>query len=366
MVGQEKISASQFTILVALYSIGSAILIVPSGMTFYAKQDAWLSAIIGIAIGLGLVWIHYKVGNTFPSLNLVQLNEKLLGKWLGKTVAFVFFGIFYLGGPVSNVYYIGNFMATQIIPDTPVQAINILFVLIVVMGVRLGLETIARTAQILFALFMSLFLFQVLFITPQIKIDNIYPILEYGIKPTLTGALMYLSNATFPIVLLLMISPSQIIQPNQTRKALLIGSLMGGFVLLVIITLNIFVLGQELTIRNTFPSYALAKKINIGDILQRLEVFMAFMWIISLYFRLSLYLYVAVTAVSQIFNLKDYRPLVLPLGGMLIPLAIIEFPNSVYDRYSTNTFWTSFSIMASVVYPLLLLGLASIRKARGS
>jgi spore germination protein KB len=366
MVAQEKISARQFTILVTLFSIGSAILIIPSTITFYAKQDAWLSTIIGIALGLGVVWLYYKVGNTFPSLNLVQLNEKLLGKWLGKTVVFLILGVFFIAGPVSNVFYIGNFMTSQIVPDTPVQSINILFMIIVVMGVRLGLETIARTAEILFALFLFLFIFQVLFILPQIEVENFYPILEFGIKPNLTGALMFLGNVTFPIVLLLMISPSQIVQKNKVRKALLIGNLMGGLVLLTIITLSIFVLGQDLTIRNTFPSYVLAKKINIGDFLQRIEVFMAFMWIISLYFRLSLYFYVMVTAISYIFNLKDYRPLVLPFGLILIPLAIIEYPNSVYDQYVTITFWVPFSLFACVAYPLLLLGLASIRKARGS
>jgi spore germination protein KB len=141
---------------------------------------------------------------------------------------------------------------------------------------------------------------------------------------------------------------------------------MGGLVLLVIISLSIFVLGQDLTVRNTFPSYALAKKINVGDFLQRIEVFMGFMWIISLYFRLSLYVYIAVAAMSQIFNLKDYRPLVLPIGLILVSLANIQYPNSVYDQYATITFWVPFSLIACVAYPLLLLGLASIRKARGS
>jgi spore germination protein KB len=304
------------------------------------------------------------VGSLFPSLSFVLLNEKLLGKWLGKIVAFVFFGLFFLGGPVSNVYYIGNFMASQIMPDTPVQAINILFVIIVLFGVRLGLETIARTAELLFVLFLFLFVLQVLMITPQIKVDNIYPILENGIKPNLTGALMFIGNVTLPIVLLLMISPSQIIEQKKALKAFMIGNLLGGLVLFTIIMLNIFVLGQDLTIRNTFPSYALAKKINVADFLQRLEVLMAFMWIISLYFRLSLYLYVVVTAIGQIFNLKDYRPLVLPFGLILIPLAIIEYPNSVFDQYATIQYWIPFTLMAGVAYPLLLLGLGSIRKAR--
>lgn len=42
--GQGKISARQLMILTTLYTVGSAILIIPSGMAFVAKQDAWLAA----------------------------------------------------------------------------------------------------------------------------------------------------------------------------------------------------------------------------------------------------------------------------------------------------------------------------------
>lgn len=42
--GQGKISARQLMILTILYTVGSAILIIPSGMAFVAKQDAWLAA----------------------------------------------------------------------------------------------------------------------------------------------------------------------------------------------------------------------------------------------------------------------------------------------------------------------------------
>ncbi|MDQ0493800.1 hypothetical protein QOZ95_001962 [Paenibacillus brasilensis] len=39
------------------------------------------------------------------------------------------------------------------------------------------------------------------------------------------------------------------------------------------------VLGPDITARNIYPGYALAKKISIGHFLQRIEAIMATMWL---------------------------------------------------------------------------------------
>ncbi|MBP1994822.1 GerAB/ArcD/ProY family transporter [Paenibacillus eucommiae] len=362
MLGKEFISGRQLAILVCLFTIGSAILVIPSGQAAYAQQDAWIATILGTVAGIGIVWLYTLVGSLFPTLSLVQLSEKLLGKWLGKVISFLFIGIFFLGGPISNVYYIGSFMTSQIMPETPMEAFSILFVLTAVMGVRLGLETMARTAEILFPWVLLLFFLLVMFISPQIKMDNILPILESGLKSTVPAALTFLSAAALPSVLLLVINPSQMNQPKEARRAFLIGYLMGGMVLIIIVTLCILVLGHDLTTRNTYPSYALAKLINIGDFLQRLEVLMAFIWIITLYFRMSLYYYVTLVAIAQIFNLKDYRPLAIPLGLLMLALAPIEYPTSIFDEYTTKVYWIPYALIAGLIYPLVLLGIARLRK----
>lgn len=86
-----KISTRQFRILVLLYSVGTVILHTPSPLAAIAKQDAWIASLLGTFLGLVLVRLYIKVGNLFPDLTLDQMNEKLLGKALGKVVNFTFF-----------------------------------------------------------------------------------------------------------------------------------------------------------------------------------------------------------------------------------------------------------------------------------
>lgn len=362
MLENGKISARQFTVLVILYTIGSAIVVVPSAVASFAKQDAWIAGIIGVGVGLLLIWLYNAVGNLFPHMTLIKLNEKLLGKWVGKAVSFLFITTLFFGGPASVLFYLGNFITTQVMPETPIEAINILFVIIVVMGVRLGLETLARSAEILFPWFLILFVSLVIFVSPQIKVENLQPMLETGIKSILPATLSFLSITFLPLIVFLMIFPAYVNKSKESKKSFFIGGLIGGLVMIIIIALSISVLGADLTVRQIYPSYALAKKINVGNFLQRIEAIMAGLWFISLYFRLVLYFYAIVLALAQIFNLKDYRPLVLPLGMILVVASLVIYPNVIYTQTWDITTWIPYILTVGAFYPLLLLAIGLFRK----
>ncbi|WP_152393273.1 GerAB/ArcD/ProY family transporter [Paenibacillus guangzhouensis] len=357
-----QISAKQFMILVMLFTIGSAILFIPSGQADYAKQNAWISSIIGVIGGLCFIPLYIVVGNFFPHMNLMQLNEELLGKWVGKAVSLVFLFFFFMAGPASVLYFVGNFMTTQVMPDTPDTSINILFTIVVIIGVYLGLETIARSAEVLIPWFALLFIVMVIFISPQIKWDAVKPILGNGIHPLLLPALSLISVCALPSVILLMIFPSCIRNPIQARKAFYTGYLLGGCVITIIVVLCIFVLGPGVTSRNMYPSYTLVKQINVGDFLERIEAVMAIMWFISLYFRLALYCYAIVIGIAQVFNLKEHRSLILPIGLLLALYSLVVYPTTDYEiRWDTRT-WIPYAITIGIFYPLLLLGMAVVRK----
>lgn len=72
-------------------------------------------------------------------------------------------------------------------------AVHILFMGIVTVGVRLGIETIARCAEILFPWFVIPFLILVFSIFPQIHYENLQPLLEVGVKPIIRSILVFTS-----------------------------------------------------------------------------------------------------------------------------------------------------------------------------
>ncbi|USK70926.1 GerAB/ArcD/ProY family transporter [Peribacillus asahii] len=363
MVKNVKISSRQFGILVILFSIGTTILTIPTTIIGTAQQDAWISAILGIGLGLLLVALITTLASRYPNMTLVEINEKLLGRWLGKTVslAFVFFSFISASG---LLFQVGTFLTTQIMPETPIEVINFIFMCVVIMGIRLGLETLARSAEIFFAFFITLFIILVVSIAPQIDFQNIQPVFEVRMKPIIWSSLIFVSIFCLPSVVLLMVFPVSVNQPKQAKQVFYSGIIIGGLLLTIIIILCILVLGVDASSRHMYPSYVLVRKINVGNFLQRIEALMAIMWIITIYFKMIFYFYAAIIGLAQTLNVKDYRPLALPLGMIMVVMSLTLHPDSLdYNQYNRGVFMVHASTYG-LFLPLLLLGISLLRKKR--
>ena len=356
----EKINARQFTWLVSLYIIGSSILIIPSGLAAEAKQDAWIAAILSVSIGILLVFFYGVFIKKFPDKTIVEVTEEVVGKWIGKVVSFSFFSfVFLLAALVLR--NIGDFFTTQILIETPLEVIFAIFILVVIMGAGLGIETIARACEIFFPwIFFLLFLLIVLLI-PEMKFANIKPFFDEGFKPIIRASIPFIGLPFLELIAFLMIHPS-VNQSKSVSNAFLKGTLLGGIVLFVVILSTILVLGSDFTSRNTYPTYILAKIISIGQIVERIEVIVAIVWMLSIYFKLVLLFYVSSLGLSQVLNIKDYRPLLFPLGLVMIVLSLISYPDIIYMQVFVTEIWTIYASSFGLVLPILMLLIAKIRK----
>ncbi|MCY9549724.1 GerAB/ArcD/ProY family transporter [Lysinibacillus xylanilyticus] len=362
---KEIISSRQFMIITLLFSIGTAILILPAGVTIEAKQDAWIAAIIGVVLSLPVIKLFVAFGNRTPTLTFVEANEKILGRFFGKftSIGFILIALLSAG---ELLYFIGIFMKTEIMPETPTMAFAFLFSIIIIYAAFLGIEVFARSAEILFPIFILIFIFFVIFISPSIKIENLQPIMETPKKSIFFSMIRFISLFSFPLVMLLMIFPSAVNVQKSAQKGFYIGSIIGGIVLITIITLCILVLGPANTASRTFPSYSLAQRISIGNFLQRIEVIMATMWIISIYIRTFMYFYAAVIGIAQICKINNHRPLIFPLGMIILGISQIVHPSIIHsDIYNRDT-WPIFSFVIMIFLPLVLLIVAKIRKINGN
>ncbi|MGE7694549.1 endospore germination permease [Lysinibacillus sp. NPDC094177] len=362
---KEIISSRQFMIITFLFSIGTTILIIPASLTSEAKQDAWIAAIIGVVLSLPVIKLFVAFGKRTSTLTFVEANEKILGRFFGKLTAIGFIIICLLSSG-ELLYIIGIFMKTSIMPETPTMAFAFLFSIIIIYAAYLGIEIFARSAEILCPIFILIFIFFVACISPSIHIENLQPIMETSKKSLFFGMIRFISLFSFPLAVLLTIFPSAVNVQKSAQKGFYIGTIFGGIVLITIITLCILVLGPANTASRTFPSYSLAQRISIGNFLQRIEVIMAAMWIISIYIRTFMYFYAAVIGIGQVFKIKNHRPLIFPLGMISLGLSQIVHPNIIHsDIYNRET-WPMYSFVFMILLPLVLLLVAKIRKINGS
>ncbi|MDD9267423.1 endospore germination permease [Paenibacillus sp. GCM10023248] len=364
MLRNVKISVNQFAVIVMIFTIGTTILVIPSGLAADAKQDAWLGALLGVCMNVGVVALYTKVGSCFPNMTLTAYNEHLFGKWLGKlfSLGFIFFAFV---GATTVLFYMGNFVTTQVMPDTPIQAINLLFALVVVMGVRLGLETIVRAAEIFFPWIIILFTVLVACLLPEIQAEKLQPVFSSGGSSLIKAALEVAGTSSLPFIVLFMIFPAHVNQDGKIKKAYLLATVFGGLCFVAITFLCIAVLGTKLTERLMYPSYVLAKEINIGNFFERVEILIAGIWFLTVYFKTTFYFYAFVMGLAQILNIEDYRPLTMPLGMILVVYSLVVYPNVAYmSKFDTQSF-IPYVLTAGGLYPLLILITAGIRKKTG-
>ncbi|MGJ7919869.1 GerAB/ArcD/ProY family transporter [Neobacillus sp. LXY-4] len=348
-----RISNSQFQILIIMFVIGTSILITPPLTAIQAKQDAWLSVLLGLGFGLILVWLYSILAGRYPNMTIAQYSEKILGKWLGKFVAFFFF--IYLIILTSGLLRIsGDLLTTHVLPETPIQAIETLLLLVVIMGVRLGLETFCKTAEMLFPYIIIFLFFLILFLLPEFKFENLQPFLENGLSPVLRGSIRTLGVPFLDIVIFLMISPYVNLQ-KKVKKSMLLSTLAGGIAVFVITTTSILVLSAQETSRFYYPTFVLAQKISIGDFIERIEIISGATIFISLFMKITICFYATVLSISQTLQLKNYKILTLPLGIIIVVLSIALYPNIVYFHFLLSKAWTPIMLIFGLFYPLLLL-----------
>ncbi|MED4452094.1 endospore germination permease [Metabacillus fastidiosus] len=360
MFNNEKINFMQLVVIVTLYIIGPSILFEPSILVSQAKQDAWISTMLGLGIGLLVIQLYSALGNLYPNMTLVEYTEKILGKWLGKTISLLFF-IYLMILSASVLRNIGDFITTEFMPETPILAIHILFMSVVIIGTRLGLESVARASEIFFPGVILLFFLIVIAIIPQGNMEQIQPVLENGIKPVLKASTSFIIFPFLELIVFLMIFPF-LNQKKDFRKAVSIGAFMGGIVIFIIVALSILVLGPATTERYIYSTYLLSKQINVGDFLTRIEAVLATIWVFSIFIKLTICFYAATLSLSKTLNLKEYSMLTYPLGMILIVLSIIVSPNIIYGLTKLPKVMELYTFTFGLFLPLLLIGVDFCRK----
>ncbi|MGR3764706.1 GerAB/ArcD/ProY family transporter [Rossellomorea sp. NS-SX7] len=358
----EKISSKQFRLLVLFFSIGSSILLVPPALIQASKHDGWISGLVGMAIGAGIMLLYMSMMKVCPDDTLFSIFEKSYGKIIGKTVSlFYSFFIFFLTCEVvSNM---GDFMTTQIMIETPKMYIHLLFLVPILYGVSKGLEVIGRSAQVIYPTFLILLVFLILFLIPEGEFRNIEPVLGEGVKPVLSGSFSILTVPYLELFILMMIAP-HVNERKEVGRAFFIGGLLGGFILVFITFLTLIVMGYSFSSLVQFPTYVLAKKINIADFLQRVEVVAAAVWIISLFFKVAICFYATVIGLSEVFALKNKKILLYPVGVSVLYFSVYIYPNTAFFSMFVTEVILSYSLLFGLVIPLCTLIIIKLKNKK--
>lgn len=351
-----KISNFQLSVLIIGFVFGSSVIIAPGQG---AGHDAWIACALGLMEGLLIAWIFTALAKQFKDKTIIEINSLVYGKILGKCISILFIWyLFHLGALVLNDYV--RFFKLQIYHATPKAVVLLLLMLVCASTVGRGIEVLARCSLILVPFTIVLAFSDTLFLIPHFDLHNLMPILDMPI-----GKLLLESHgaASFPFaetVAFLMVL-SFVDKPEKGPSAVSLGLLIAGFVIILIAARNAAVLGQMASIIN-YPSFIAVQAIDIGDIFTRLEVVVAINLITMGFIKISVLFYGTVLGVAQIFNLRSYRPIILPVGLLMVILALTNVENTIEMLEFASKGYIIYAVPFQIGIPLITLIIAKLRK----
>ncbi|MBU5355961.1 GerAB/ArcD/ProY family transporter [Paenibacillus silvae] len=353
MLIQEKLTIRQFAVLALLSMIGDMILIYPTMVTYSSHQDAWICSILSQPIGLCILWLIYKLHQTYPTLSLIEICPKILGVWMGSILSAAYLFYFLMGTSIC-IREVGDFMTTQIYLSTPIRAILLLFVAALTWGMLKGLDSIGKSAEIWIPFVIVGLLVLFIFLLPQAELSRLKPFLNTPFFSMVSSSFRGATISYGELIILSMILP-YIKHDSHVRRDMMLSVLLGGALLTSLLLIALLVVGPLLTQHNIYISYILAQKINVGNFFQRIEALTAITWLISTYFKTIIYAFGFVIGTAQLFRLKSYKPLILPSMMLFFAMSVVLAPNIIFYTITVTIAWFDWDLTACTIIPSLLI-----------
>ncbi|MDI3535054.1 MAG: spore germination protein [Thermosediminibacterales bacterium] len=342
-----KISGIQLFLLIIGFLFGSTSILTPVAS---AKNDAWLAVIIGGLGGACLVWMYVAIAVLNPSKTLVEILRNRFGKYLGNAIAILY--IWYIVHFSALTFRnFGEFIVTVTYPETPMVVIIGIFAALLVYAVNSGIEVVSRSSELFVPLLFVIIIIISLSLITTHDFTAFLPLLENGIKPVLHAAFEF---ATFPlgeIFVFLMVFPHFNKKINNLKKIAAFSVII--FILLYLWSIfeYLFVLGKDLLYRANFVPHIIASLIPNSNLEPLIDIYL----IIGGGVKISICIYAAAKALSQVFGISDYRKLVTAVTTFSVVLSVWVYENLLEMVEFAQKVWPYYSIPFQIVIPLILL-----------
>lgn len=326
------------------------------------KNDTWVCVIAGFIVSLPIVIVYIKLAQRFPGKNLVQIFDIIYGRFIGKVFS-LFYILFFWGLVVVNLFYFSSFWLTYIMPETPRIVIIIMFVFACIWAVRCGIEVIARCSFLFVIVTAASILLVSILLIKDMKIAFILPVLNTPVKKLVQSSHIIASIPILEIVVFLMVIP-YVNNIKQVKKSVLWALILGVIQLLIIVVRDIVVLGAGAYV-TTAPSFSSVRQVNISNVITRLDILYALVLLVTMFIKICVLTYASVLGTAQLFRLKSYTVLVIPLMAIAVNFSLNAFSSNMEQDYIGANIWPFLTIPFEVIIPVISLLMAKIRRLPG-
>lgn len=302
-------------------------------------------------ICLLFILILNKLFEKFPNSDIIDLSEYLGGKLLKLIVAILFI-VFLLVTLFMTLTDFSNLLQIIYFNNSPAIFILLFFILAILISNLIGFRAIIKTVCLIVPFSIISILLSFLGVFEQFSISKLTPILGDGVYSIFVSGL---SNIFAFSIMNFFFFLKPLLKNSYDFPKITIISFLISWVLLFLTIISLLCV-FPITVNSSTINflYLLARKISLGDFLQKIDALFILLWILSIFNYLSVITFILNSIFKKITHAVDgsmftYFICSILLGASLYPFNIseIKFVQSTIYKYSVLVllFGVSFSIL---------------------
>lgn len=353
------LTTKQIIILLCFTAFGTIFFTLPRMITQASGHSGWLSILVGSLMVVPLLWLMVQIGSSMQEMGIIAYCLSVFGPFFGRMFALlilvpliVFSGI--------TIRLIGELFITLILPETPLELIVFMLLILRYYLARGGMVSIAHWGEIIMPGVFILIIVMFGLSMDKVDMERILPILNSSFWDVMKGALGICSVFS-EMTVLLFIYP-QIKNKSHMFKKLIWSTIIVMCLFEMIFLISIGTFGSAYTQRLIFPVVELIKDIAIFDFIEHLESLFIALWVFINVTKGTLTFYASCMGLRDWFGTKDFRGMMLPISVIIFYISLL--PGNIYvaivsfEISKGLTFWGYSYII------LIILWLAGKLKAR--
>ncbi len=328
-------------------------------ITSVTQNDSWAMALSGLAVSLVFVAIYSALMHRFPEKNLFEISEQALGGVFGRAVC-VLYLFFFLTLAALNTHDLGDFVVGYMMPETPMPAVILLFLLVCMYSIKKGIENLIHLAAALCFIALSMVAVNVILILKDLNLAYLRPFFQLPFSKYLQATLTVAALPMGEILAFTMITP-MLGAKKKAGKIFALGLSISAIYMMVVLLRDITTLGPMISVL-LIPSIESVRYISLAGVLTRIESLYAVITICLFLFKVIILLYAFIIGIAQLFRLKSYYTVLRISTALVFFYSLIVFKSAMENADWGATTAPIFSLSFELLIPAVTLGVACLRK----
>ncbi|MFD2611636.1 GerAB/ArcD/ProY family transporter [Paenibacillus gansuensis] len=354
-----KLTRWQFFCVMTALEVCMTIWLTISPALKAARQDSWISMLVGGLIGVGVGFLMARISLRYPDKTLIQFTEIIFGKWLGKCISLLYFVTWY---SVSAVVLrdAADFLQTVLFRQTPIYIlIAVVLMLMLYINYRGNLSTMGRFGEIACPLLLVVIAFTFIFNFNNIQPNFILPVFaDTGIPSIVKGSVTYASflGETYFIFMLM---PFLVSKKKSTIDLFLI-IVTTTITVTLAVTLVIMIYGPYYPANFLYPYFFAVRFISVLEFIENMDIWVILVWVLAVYLKLSLYMFICSYGTAQWLGIKNWKKVIWYFAAIIFVASVLPPNIALVSEDYAQKLWVPY------IFPIVMIGIPILMYVVGS